>query len=165
MNKILLILLGGVLLISAAPLAPRQKVSGQLDLHWSTEIGLTTHRTAPAFTSDQIFIGSNGSHFQDPAIDKKNGLFVLDKKTGKKIRTHTNESFGDMDVNGVIRIGDKVIFGNDNDEVYCFNTAGEKIWRIPTSGDVEHKPTHVKIDGLDAVVFATVSPTTTLVSK
>lgn len=142
------------MLISAAPLAPRERVSGKLDLHWSADIGLTTHRTRPAFTSEHIFIGSNGSHFQDHAIDRKNGVIVLDKRTGRQVRSHANESFGDMDVNGVLRIGERIIFGNDNDEVYCFNTSGEKLWRIPTSGDVEHHPTHIKIAGKDVVVFA-----------
>lgn len=155
MKKTLFIILIGALLLSVAPLAPRENLSGQLKLHWSSEIGLTTHRTRPAITDKHIYIGSNGSHFQDHAIDKKNGVFVINKKTGKLIRKHANESFGDMDVNGILRVDDKIIFGNDNDEIYCFNTSGKKLWRVPTSGDVEHKPTHLKINGKNVAVFAT----------
>ena len=155
MKKTLFILLFGALLLSFAPIAPRENLRGQLNLHWSTDIGLTTHRTSPIITGKQIYIGSNGSHFQDHAIDKKNGVLVLNKKTGKLIRRHANQSFGDMDVNGILRVEDKIIFGNDNDEIYCFKTSGEKLWRLPTSGDIEHKPTHLRVDGKDVAIFAT----------
>jgi outer membrane protein assembly factor BamB len=67
-----------------------------------------------------------------------------------------NESFGDMDVNGVVSFNNTVIFGNDNDEVLCYTDEGTQRWRIPTSGDVEHAPVILKTKKQgDILVFAT----------
>ena len=155
MKRVILYFLVGVFLISADLSPSENRLATKLDLHWTAEIGLTTHRTKVAFLNGKLYIGSNGKHLRDYAIDSGNGVHVLNQKTGKKIRSFANESFGDMDVNGILKIKQNLIFGNDNDEVICVDSKGKQLWRVPTSGDVEHKPAHVRSKGQDLAVFAT----------
>jgi outer membrane protein assembly factor BamB len=144
-----------VLLSSSGIRIDSSPESPNLLLIWKSEIGNVTHRTVPAFKDGKIFIGSNGKYYRDFAIDPGNGVFVLSEKTGKIINQFGGETFGDMDVNGIVSINNTLIFGNDNDEVLCFDLEGKKKWRIPFSGDVEHSPSIVQIDGKTIPVFAT----------
>ena len=130
--------------------------TANLKLHWKYELGKTTHRSEIALFDNSLFIGSNGSHYMDYNMDENNGVVELNRKTGNKIKAISNEQFGDMDVNGIIRFENSIIFGNDNDELLCYSKEGEMIWRLPTSGDVEHAPILLNNTEFGAyVIFAT----------
>lgn len=127
-----------------------------LKLIWSTEIGSLSYRSNIAINGNALFIGSNGSHFNDAfALDETNGVYKLNTKSGKVVKRFGNELFGDMDVNGVLKFENNIIFGNDNDELLAFDTNGNKKWRIPTGGDVEHEPILIQNGDQKIVVFAT----------
>lgn len=151
-----IILFSSALLLLSFSETKSDFVDHALKLHWSYELGKTTHRSEIAVLNNSLFIGSNGSHFMDWNLDDNNGVVQLNKKTGKKIRSLANESFGDMDVNGIVSFNNTVIFGNDNDEILCYADDGIQQWRIPTSGDVEHAPVILKTKNHGSiVVFAT----------
>jgi hypothetical protein len=84
-------------------------------------------------------------------------VVVLDAATGKQKGSLGLDTWGDLDVNGVVAHAGKVYFGNDNDEFLCYEAASQQLlWRLPVSADIEHAPTLVKRKGGDvAVVLAT----------
>jgi len=151
---ILLIPLIGIITAAILPEDREVKSSG-LKILWKANIGRTTHRTNVDFLGDQLVIGSNGSHFNDYMLEDNNGIFILDPKTGKHQLFFGGEQFGDMDVNGLKVIDDKVVFANDNDEILCVDRKGKTVWRVPFSGDVEHEPTLLRSGARDVLVFAT----------
>ena len=155
MKKIIFLVIPLGLLISTELSRPTKIENLTLKLHWKSEIGFTTHRTEPIIHNGKLFIGSNGSHFQDYAMDKGNGAYVIDPQTGKMLFTMADGGFGDMDVNGMLYHDNKVFFGNDNDEMLCYNLKGDLLWRVAASGDVEHAPTLVQSGSEKLIVFAT----------
>ena len=156
MKKNVLILSLAVLCSGAIATSQEVKsIEKQFKLHWSTDIGKTSYRTNMLFTGGQIIIGSNGGRFMDYYLDESNGVHVLNAKTGKKVRNFANESWGDMDVNGIIEYKGNLYFGNDNDEFICADKNGKIKWRLPTSGDVEHASTLIKNKGSSYLVFGT----------
>lgn len=134
-----------------------QPIAGTFPLKWKAQTGCTSYRTEPAVVGTKVFLGSNGSHFNDYLVDSGNGVHVISGMTGKVERTLGEDAWGDVDVNGVLAVGDRVFFGNDNDEFLCYSAKDYRlIWRIPTSGDCEHVPTLIRRKGGDqVVVFAT----------
>jgi len=141
----------------AATTASGQPIAETFPLKWNAQIGCTSYRTEPALVGTKVFVGSNGSHFNDFLMDSGNGVHVVSGMTGKVERTIAADAWGDVDVNGVLAVGDRVFFGNDNNEFLCYSAKDYRlIWRIPTSGDCEHVPTLVRRKGGDQiVVFAT----------
>ena len=120
-------------------------MSNTLKLNWSAEIGNLSYRSNMVLADNSLFIGSNGSHFMDfSVLDETNGVYKINPKNGTVVKRIANELFGDMDVNGIVEFENTIIFGNDNDELLCFDLNGNKKWRIPTSGDIEHVPTLIK---------------------
>ena len=113
------IILVGIL-FSCLAFASR-KISNNLDpqeisdlkINWSAPIGNVSFRTNIDFLDGNLIIGSNGGNYMDYFIDKGNGVYILDPKTGKTQLNFANESFGDMDVNGVLVYKDRIYFGND----------------------------------------------------
>ena len=132
-----------------------ESIDKQFKLHWSADIGHVSYRTNMLFSEGQIIIGSNGGQFMDYYLDEKNGVHVINAKSGKKIRNFGNENWGDMDVNGILKYNGNLYFGNDNDEFICADTKGEIHWRLPVSGDIEHAPTLIKSKGSNYLVFGT----------
>jgi len=127
-------------------------------LLWKTEIGVTTFRNNVLLQGDRLWIGSNGDDFMDySGIDASSGIYALDRKTGKKIIHYANELFGDMDVTGILMHQNKIYFGNDNEEFLCTDATGKILWRIPTSGDVEHEPVLIQGKAGPSIVYATES--------
>ncbi|MDX2002849.1 MAG: PQQ-binding-like beta-propeller repeat protein [Chitinophagales bacterium] len=128
-------------------------------IKWKAHIGNTTLRTNMVVDGGRLYIGSNGEHYKDYALDNGNGLKAIDLRTGKILQTYGAEILGDMDVNGVAILGDSIFFGNDNEEVMCYHKSGALLWRIPASGDVETKPILVNIDsdGAMDLIYATES--------
>ena len=140
-----------------ATTASGQPIAETFPLKWKAQTGCTSYRTEPAVVGTKVFLGSNGSHFNDYLVDSGNGVHVISGMTGKVERTLGEDAWGDVDVNGVLVVGDRVLFGNDNDEFLCYSAKDYRlIWRIPTSGDCEHVPTLIRRKGGDqVVVFAT----------
>ena len=128
-------------------------VASVLPLKWKVRIGQISYRTEPALANGKLFIGSNGSHFNDYALDSGNGVYVLNAKTGKELHNLGTGTWGDLDVNGVVAAGDRVIFGNDNDEFLCYSAKDFRLlWRKKSSGDCEHVPTLIRRKGGDQIV-------------
>ena len=100
-------------------------------------------------------MGSNGMNYMDYNLfDKKSGIYVMDAATGT-IRSHFgNEVLGDMDVNGVLFYKNRIYYGNDNEEFICSSPEGKIIWRNPASGDIEHEPILLDMQGNKYVVYA-----------
>lgn len=153
--KHLFLILALILTISASLPKKREAHESSLHQHWKMEIGFTSYRTIPAVVDQKIYIGSNGNHFRDYALDDGNGVFLLHAASGKIAATFANEQYGDMDVNGILRLKDAIFFGNDNDEFICTDKLGKIKWRVYTSGDVEHRPVSIQSEGQELVVFAT----------
>ena len=153
--KHLFLILALILTISASLPKKREAHESSLHQHWKIEIGFTSYRTIPAVVDQKIYIGSNGNHFRDYALDDGNGVFLLHAASGKIAATFANEQYGDMDVNGILRLKDAIFFGNDNDEFICTDKLGKIKWRVYTSGDVEHRPVSIQSEGQELVVFAT----------
>ena len=134
-----------------------QKVDRQLPLQWKTEIGNTSFKTNIVHHKGKLLVGSNGSNFRDYYADANSGMYILDARTGK-VKSHLEDGvLGDMDVNGVAVKGDRLYFGNDNDEFFCYTLTGVKMWSIPVSGDVESQPIWLDVDGDDEqeLIFTT----------
>lgn len=154
------IILVGIL-FSCLAFASR-KISNNLDsqeisdlkINWSAPIGNVSFRTNIDFLDGNLIIGSNGGNYMDYFIDKGNGVYILDPKTGKTQLNFANESFGDMDVNGVLVYKDRIYFGNDNDEIICADQKGKIIFRQDASGDIEHRPILIQSGTKTQLVFA-----------
>jgi outer membrane protein assembly factor BamB len=155
MKKILFFVLPLGMLISNEIDRPTKIETPDLKLIWKSEIGFTTHRTEPIIQQGKLFIGSNGSHFQDYALDNGNGAIALDASSGNALFSMATGGFGDLDVNGILFEDNKLYFGNDNDEVLCYTLKGDLVWRTSASGDIEHAPTLIKSGNSKRIVFAT----------
>ena len=123
---------------------------------WNVEIGKTTFRTNVSFTPTYLVIGSNGDNYRDANItDNRNGVHIINRKTGQRFRNFADGSFGDLDVNGTLVYSNRIYFGNDNDEFICADLNGNIKYSLPVSGDVESEPVLIEIKGKGALVFGT----------
>lgn len=143
------------LLISAVLPKPPAETKSELELIWKAPIGLATYRTIPVHSNGSLFIGSNGLHLRDYALDLKSGVYKIDLKSGKVLKTFADERLGDMDVNGIVSVNNTLIFGNDNDELLCYSKAGDLLWRVPILGDLEGSPIPITVQGSSAVAIST----------
>lgn len=144
-------------LLLVPQLVQGQSIDGAFPLKWKAEIGNLSYRSTIGIHNNTLFVGSNGKEFNDYYHEAGNGVYVLDGKTGQVIRQLGIDAWGDLDVNGVLVHGDRVFFGNDNDEFLCYDARnGNLIWRLPTSGDIEHVPSLIRLkNGNQVVVYAT----------
>ena len=151
------ILLAAMLPFGQQPSMPTfPDIEKVLPLKWKVHTGQTTFRSNIAFTPDKIYIGSNGKYLMDVNVyDPKAGVHVLDRKSGRHLAHFGGQVLGDMDVNGLVIHEGRVYFGNDNEEFICTDMSGRMIWRRPVSGDVEHEPTLLNIDGRKVITYAT----------
>ena len=156
--KLFIIVFTSLIVLMSSQKSVKTKTPNTLKLIWSTNIGNLSYRSNIVLSENALFIGSNGSHFNDVnALDETSGVYKINRKTGSVISRMGNELFGDMDVNGVLKVGNTIIFGNDNEELLCYDFEGNKKWRIPVSGDIEHVPTLISFKQNNIVVFATES--------
>ena len=139
-------------------------IENTFPINWTATIGNTTYRTDVAHLNGKLIIGSNGENYGDYYLDKGNGVYVINPSNGKIEKNFLNESFGDMDVNGVLAFNSKLYVGNDNDEFICTDIKGKIIYRLPTSGDIEHSPILVKNGRKNTIVYATESGEVTSVN-
>ena len=132
-----------------------ESINSVFPLNWKTKMGCASFKSNVIFVNDNLVIGSNGSQFIDYNLfDRESGVYVINNKSGKIINHFANESFGDMDVNGVKYYNGNLYFGNDNDEFLCTTVKGKIIWRNPTSGDIEHEPALINNNGKMQIVYA-----------
>ena len=159
MNKKYLIGLPAFLLILSFVYSDeKSKTSSELpnSENWSIDIGKTSFRTNASLTSSYIVIGSNGDNYRDAYItDDRNGVHIINRKTGKRVRNFAKESIGDLDVNGTLIYQNRIYFGNDNDEFICADFNGNIKYSLPVSGDVESEAVLIKVNGKDVIVFGT----------
>lgn len=138
------------------PQEPFPDITSAYPLNWKCETGNSSFRSNVVFTGDYVIMGSNGDRFMDyNTWDEASGVYIISRKTGKIIRKMAGEPLGDMDVNGVLLRGNLLFFGNDNEEFLCMTVDGKLVWRIPVSGDVEHEPVEMDINGRKAIIFST----------
>ena len=123
---------------------------------WDVDIGRLSYRSNFELISNYIYVGSNGSNFNDWHLwDENSGVYKINSRNGEVAKRIAYEDFGDVDVNGILYHNGQLFFGNDNDEFICVNQNGEIQWRIPISGDVEHQPTLLEKTNGNLIAFAT----------
>lgn len=125
-------------------------------INWKAKIGNVSFRSNVLFAGNELIIGSNGKEFRDFYLgDPTSGMYKLNRQTGKINGLYGNDQvIGDMDVNGILAYNNRYYFGNDNDEFICMDASGKYIWNIMTSGDIEHEPVMIQINGKPAIVYA-----------
>lgn len=134
---------------------PFPSIESKFQLVWKSRIGNASFRTNVLLQKDRLWIGSNGEAFMDRGlIEPTSGVYSLDRRTGKKLAHFANESFGDMDVNGLLIYRNRLYFGNDNEEFLCTDLNGKILWRNPASGDIEHEPIWVQARDKTVIVYA-----------
>lgn len=137
---------------------PLPSIESKFPLIWKTKTGNASFRSNVVFRGDRMWIGSNGDSFMDRGfIEPSSGIYCLNRKTGKQLAHFANESFGDMDVNGLLMYRDRLYFGNDNEEFLCTDGQGKILWRNPASGDIEHEPSLIQTRTGAVIVYATES--------
>lgn len=136
------------------------KISKKFPLKWKTKIGITTFRTNIMMANGVLLVGSNGETREQVKEDKLDGLFMLSPNDGKIIRQLKPINSGDDDVNGVAVANQRLYFGGDNDQIYCFDFNGNQVWNYQTKGDIEGSPVLFNINGdnIPDAVFAVESP-------
>jgi hypothetical protein len=125
-------------------------------MHWKANMGNVCFRSNVLLNPNEIIIGSNGNNFMDyQLIDKKSGVYKIDRRTGKIKKHFGHEVIGDMDVNGILEWNDRLYISNDNEEIMCTTVDGDLIWSKPASGDIEHQPVLIKGKNETYIVYAT----------
>lgn len=133
-------------------------IENAFSLHWKTSIGNVSFRENLLLTPNEIIIGSNGERYLDYYIsDTQGGAYKINRKNGKIIQHFGNEVIGDMDVNGLLELNQKLYYTNDNEELVCASMDGKTIWIRPVSGDVEHEPVLLCHQEKPMIVYATES--------
>lgn len=125
-------------------------------VNWKIKIGNASFRSNVIFKENELIIGSNGKDFRDYYLgDPTSGIYKLNRQSGKINGLYGNDQvIGDMDVNGVLEYKNNYYFGNDNDEFICMDASGKYKWNNMTSGDIEHEPVLIDINGVPAIVYA-----------
>jgi len=123
---------------------------------WKADLGRTSFRTNLCTNTNLLVIGSNGDYFRDGGIiDVKSGVYYINPMSGKILHLVSKGKWGDFDVNGTLVYGDRVFFGNDNEEFICADLNGIVKWKNLASGDIEAEPVMIDINGKKIIVYAT----------
>lgn len=138
------------------PANPLPAPDSEFPLLWKADVGQLSFRNNIIIAGKHLICGSNGGSFTDYWLyDKRSGVYMLDRETGKTVRHFGNEQLGDMDVTGILLHNNRFYYGNDNEEFLCTDLNGKIIWRISASGDVEHEPILLKTKNGEVIVYAT----------
>ncbi len=158
----------GLVEIKTGKVTPQEGIASKFSLKWETPIGQTTYRTNIMLANGQIAIGSNGS--ERGKRDAKDGVYLIDPKTGEINRQIVASRGEKTDINGQAISGDKIFFANENGEAFCHDFSGKPIWRVSIKdnfsgddyydteskiGEFENSPALADMngDGKDDVVF------------
>lgn len=147
----------------------QKRIEEVFPLQWKQKIGLTNFRTNIVSDKDgNLYIGSNGEK-RGNEIEKSDGVYVLNGKSGKIIRQITPKEKGDNDVSGLAISETHLYFGTDNGYFYKYTLDGKLEWKVDLSsifevvrkdndelGDVESAPAlaDLNLDRELDVVFA-----------
>jgi outer membrane protein assembly factor BamB len=116
-----------------------QNITDEFPLKWKVNIGQTTYRNNIILHNNLIITGSNGVQLSSPVADEKDGVYLINARSGKVEHKIRPMNQGDGDVNGVAVNGNKLFFGDDNAFFYCYELSGKKIWEYqitrPQSGN------------------------------
>ena len=145
----------GEVILATGKMVEVNEFEKQFSLKWKVEIGKTVFRSNIMFANQQIVVGSNGTTRNK--ADAKDGVFLIEATSGKIQQRIRPQEEGKIDVNGQAIDGDKIFFGNENGNVYCYNFKGEKLWEAKVQGEVENSPALADFnqDGVKDAVFAT----------
>ncbi len=158
----------GLVEIKTGEVTPQEGIASKFSLKWETPIGQTTYRTNIMLANGQIVVGSNG--LERGKRDAKDGIYLIDPKTGEINQQLNPTATPKADVNGQAISGDKIFFTNENGESFCYNLSGKTIWRATIKdnfsgddyydteskiGEFENSPALADMngDGKDDVVF------------
>lgn len=83
-------------------------------------------KTAPAVTEDSVYIGDEEGVFH--GVDRATGKGRWKFEAGAEI------------ANGVNVFGDRILFGSHDNNLYCLDSNGVKIWSYATEGQVYCSP-------------------------
>lgn len=144
----------GVLNLETGKVAYGKSIASLFSLQWKTPIGQTVFRTNPMLANGQIVIGSNGVARNQ--ADAKDGIYLINPTTGKVNLLIRPEESGKIDVNGQAIDGDRIYFGNENGNLYCYDFSGKQLWQASMEGEVENSPALADFnqDGQLDAVFA-----------
>lgn len=117
---------------------------------WTAKIGKTTFRTTMAVSDGQVVIGTHGATL-DGKNEASDGVYVLDARSGARIRWIATPGAGDRDVGGVALDGDNVYFTTDNAQIVAATREGKIVWKAKASGKVRPAPALADLDGDGAV--------------
>lgn len=153
-----------IIFICSSTILAQPSIDKTFDLNWKVKIGITTFRSNILFSDGALFVASNGTT-RDAANDPLDGVYIINAKNGKTIE-HIHplleQDEVEADVNGIALQEDKLFFGNDENQVYCYSTSGKQIWRHQLKkkfcngcGDLEGCPVlfHANDDKFIDVVF------------
>lgn len=133
-----------------------ENIEKAFPMHWKANMGNVCFRSNFILHSNEIMIGSNGNNFMDyQIIDRKSGIYCIDRRTGKIKRFFGNDVIGDMDVNGILEWDNQLFISNDNEEILCTTIDGQLKWSKPASGDIEHEPILIHGKKESYIVYAT----------
>ncbi len=130
------------------------KLGVTLKKKWQTRVGRTTFRTTMALVGGQIVIGTHGRTLKGKN-ERDDGVYVLDARTGKRVRLIRTPGRGDRDVGGVAIDGQDVVFTSDNSQIIKASLGGKIVWKARAKGKVRPAPALADLDGdgtLDVVV-------------
>lgn len=124
--------------------------------NWKLNIGLTCYRTNMLLHDGLLYIGSNGSDWNEK-IDSLDGVYIINPKTGEIVHHIQHKALGDNDVNGLaISKQGTLFFGGDMQYMYAFNTETfNELWKYKVGADIESVPVVTDLNGdniEDAVV-------------
>lgn len=121
---------------------------------WQSRVGRTTFRTTMALVGGRVVIGTHGRTLKGKN-ERDDGVYVLDAKTGKRVRLIRTPGHGDLDVGGVAIDGQSVVFSTDNSQIVKAELGGKVLWKARAKGKVRPAPALADLDGdgdLDVVV-------------
>lgn len=102
---------------------------------WSTEVGIQGYLNCPVIAGDRVFVGCSGTTHN--VADAKDGVYCLDKRTGKIIWFQPTET----DACGVAYDNGMVFSTGDDGYIRAFRASdGKPLWRIKGDGAIFAQP-------------------------
>lgn len=113
--------------------AQSQNITDEFDIVWETYVGLTSFRTTIKVDDGIVYIPSNGDKRHGKS-DMNDGIQILNASNGVAKLILNVEGEASEDCNGVAIYQDKLFFGNDYGQFYCYTKSGELVWKSGFGG-------------------------------